>query len=262
MQKGFSLVELSIVLVILGLLTGGILAGQNLIRASELRALSSELDRYLTSTHTFRDKYFAIPGDMQNATKFWNRLNTNADCVSNHGLSSAGTPGTCDGNGDGKIRASAASQAAETYTFWQQLAYAGLIEGSYTGIAGSSNLGHHIGGENAPASKLGNSCWSVAYWGTNTGTGGIFPGDYNHIIFMGGNTTSYCGSIDGSEPLTPAEAWSIDTKRDDGNPAYGRVRSMDTTARPDCVTTDDPATTEYKLQNDAKDCQPVYISGF
>lgn len=60
--KAFSLVELSIVLVILGLLTGGILAGQSLIRAAELRAVSTEYSRYITATQSFRDKYFAVPG--------------------------------------------------------------------------------------------------------------------------------------------------------------------------------------------------------
>ena len=71
MRKGFSLVELSIVLVILGLLVGGVLSGQSLIRAAELRAATQEYQRYYTATQTFRDKYFAIPGDFNNAQAFW-----------------------------------------------------------------------------------------------------------------------------------------------------------------------------------------------
>ena len=70
-RYGFSLVELSIVLVILGLLVGGVLTGQSLIRAAELRSVSTEYSRYVASVHTFRDKYFALPGDMTNATQFW-----------------------------------------------------------------------------------------------------------------------------------------------------------------------------------------------
>ena len=62
-QPGFSLVELSIVLVILGLLTGGILAGQSLIRAAELRSISTDYSRYIAAVQAFRDKYFALPGD-------------------------------------------------------------------------------------------------------------------------------------------------------------------------------------------------------
>lgn len=67
-RNAFSLVELSIVLVILGLLVGGILAGQSLIRASELRAVTSEQARIVTAIQAFRDKYFALPGDMRNAS--------------------------------------------------------------------------------------------------------------------------------------------------------------------------------------------------
>ncbi len=55
MKNGFSLVELSIVLVILGLPTGGILAGQSLIRAAELRSVSTEYNRFVTATQSFRD---------------------------------------------------------------------------------------------------------------------------------------------------------------------------------------------------------------
>lgn len=71
MKNAFSLVELSIVLVILGLLTGGILAGQNLIRAAELRSVTTQLQQYQTALQTFRNKYFALPGDMTKATDFW-----------------------------------------------------------------------------------------------------------------------------------------------------------------------------------------------
>jgi len=52
-RHGFSLVELSIVLVILGLLTGGILGGQSLIRAAELRSIASDLFRYGTAVNSF-----------------------------------------------------------------------------------------------------------------------------------------------------------------------------------------------------------------
>ena len=68
--SAFSLVELSIVLVILGLLVGGVLSGQSLIRAAELRSVTTEYSRYTTAISSFRDKYFALPGDMSNATSF------------------------------------------------------------------------------------------------------------------------------------------------------------------------------------------------
>jgi hypothetical protein len=69
--EGFSLVALSVVWVNLGLLTGGILTAQSLIRAAELRSITTDYNRFITASQTFRDKYFALPGDMRNATRFW-----------------------------------------------------------------------------------------------------------------------------------------------------------------------------------------------
>ena len=58
---GFSLVELSIAMVIIGLLVGGILAGQSLIHASELRSTIAQVQTYLTAVNIFQEKYSAIP---------------------------------------------------------------------------------------------------------------------------------------------------------------------------------------------------------
>ena len=60
-KQAFSLVELSIVLVILGLLAGGVLSGQALIRAAELRSVTADYQRYTAAIMVFRDKYFSFP---------------------------------------------------------------------------------------------------------------------------------------------------------------------------------------------------------
>ncbi len=150
MKQAFSLVELSIVLVILGLLTGGILAGQSLIRAAEVRSVGTDYNRYVAATQTFRDKYMAIPGDMNNATRFWTRQVNASHCVTNS-AAAVSTPGTCDGNGDGNVYGWSpnASESGESFQFWRQLALAGLVEGSYTGLAGSGGVAHHTIGTNA-----------------------------------------------------------------------------------------------------------------
>ncbi|MFZ4541492.1 MAG: type II secretion system protein [Rickettsiales bacterium] len=127
-SSGFSLVELSIVLVILGLLVGGILSGQSLIRAAELRAVSTEYSRYVTAVQTFRDKYFQLPGDMNSATTFWGTAAVGAACATTIG---SGTQ-TCNGNGDGWLD-NGYVNSNENFRYWQHLANAGLIEGAYTG---------------------------------------------------------------------------------------------------------------------------------
>lgn len=119
-MRGFSLVELSIVLVILGLLTGGILTGQSLIRASELRSITTEYNRYIAAAQTFRDKYFALPGDMANATAFWGAAHaTPATCKTTASSSAL----TCNGNADGFIQGVVAT-SNESFRFWQHLANA------------------------------------------------------------------------------------------------------------------------------------------
>mgnify|MGYP000373149386 CR=1 FL=1 len=70
-QSGFTLIELSVVLVIVGLLIGGLLSGQTLIRAAEIRSIATQFTVFNTSAQNFRMKYKAIPGDMTNATTYW-----------------------------------------------------------------------------------------------------------------------------------------------------------------------------------------------
>lgn len=127
--SAFSLVELSIVLVILGLLTGGILAGQSLIRASEIRSVSADLQRLHSAVYSFRDKYMAFPGDMPNATRFWGvRAGTGSDLTCHQTIGS--TTGTCNGDGDGRIEFITGDSAmfGERFLAMQHLARAGLMK--------------------------------------------------------------------------------------------------------------------------------------
>lgn len=241
MNQGFSLVELSIVLVILGLVTEGILTGQNLIRAAELRSVGTQIDVYRTATYTFREKYRAIPGDMANATRFWGET---ASCPDTAGT---GTE-TCDGNGDGILDYRPVSdEYQEWFTYWQHLANAGLIEGTYTGISGPNTGADIVYGENVPNAKLGsNSVLLVKHFTDQPTTGTYFyAGNYGNTIMLGtdGNT-NYDGD---NATLTPEEMWNLDTKMDDGHPAYGNIFSYVSTRRVGCASTDDPATTEYEL---------------
>ena len=63
-MPGFTLIELSIVLIIIGLITGGILVGRDLVHAAEIRATISQEQRYNTAVNTFKLQYGYLPGDM------------------------------------------------------------------------------------------------------------------------------------------------------------------------------------------------------
>ncbi|MAR56591.1 MAG: hypothetical protein CMM93_05355 [Rickettsiales bacterium] len=218
-RRGFSLVELSIVLVILGLLTGGILTGQSLIRAAELRSIVTEYQRYQTAARSFQDKYFSIPGDMRNAESFWGTSHANnATCSTTAAVGTA----TCNGDGDGIIEPSL--RANERFRFWQHLANAGLIEGTYTGIEGSSgNTNHAVGGTNAPTSKISMGVWHMQNPCGNctlTANPSMSDGKHGNIFIIGGGTVANSPSI---KILSAEEAWNIDTKIDDGHASTGNL---------------------------------------
>lgn len=62
-RKGFTLVELSIVLVIIGLLIGGVLKGQSMIENAKIKKVASDMDSLVAATYSYQDKFNALPGD-------------------------------------------------------------------------------------------------------------------------------------------------------------------------------------------------------
>lgn len=110
-QSGFTLIEIAIVLVIIGLLLGGILKGQEMITSGQVRNMISQSDGVTAAVFAFQDRYRAIPGDYAAAT-------TNMP----------GGGATANGNGNGQIDTS-----AEAGDAWQHLALAGFISGTFNG---------------------------------------------------------------------------------------------------------------------------------
>lgn len=247
----FSLVELSIVLVILGLLVGGVLSGQSLIRASELRAVSTEYELFHTATQSFRDKYSALPGDMPNATDFWGSAGgTGADAVCAVVVST--TAATCNGNGDGMVITNAAT-VHETQRFWQHLANAGLIEGRYTGYDAAG--GAAVPQTNIPGSKMPSGGWVTNHNGVLTGDPAWFDADYGQSLSFYNRSSPTRYGI-----LLPAEAWNIDTKMDDGKPYSGKLSATwsaaDSQTATACTNAASSAdfTATYNLSGTNKDC--------
>ncbi len=243
-RHGFSLVELSIVLVILGLLTGGILTGQSLIRAAELRSVITEFQRFQVATHTFREKYFAMPGDMRNATAFWTSAGgdgTNATCVN---AQSNASNATCNGNGDGRV-GTAGTLYSERFTAWKHLANAGLVEGNYSGkTTGASGTWAVTAGVNVPASKNQNGIYDLYF--APCAASELFLAakcDITHITHF----IAY---------PTPEETWSMDQKLDDGSPVYGRfnVHRPSSVAFPNNCASSDAASAVYNVSNKSAQC--------
>jgi len=244
-RQGFSLLELSIVLVIIGLIAGGIVAGSSMIRGAEMRALITEFGQYQTSVNTFRDKYLGYPGELKNATAFWGEMGDAAAgaCPVTQGT---GTE-TCDGDGNGQIDAH--STANERYTFWQHLANAGLISGTYSGVQGSDS-NDTLPGVNAPESKLSGSGWHAAYLGTSSGVGAFTVVDYGNALYFGAKQLAQ-PTYDPA--LKPEELWNLDTKIDDGKPGKGKVIAFRIDECTDAADGTD-IDADYALTNDAIEC--------
>ncbi len=113
-QRGFTLIEIAIVLVIIGLLLGGILQGQSLIDSARVRNLISQEDGIKAAFYGFQDRYRALPGDFTQAT-----------------TQIAGA--SQDGDGNGQIT------GTEAIAVWDHLSHAGFITGTYTYNATQSN---------------------------------------------------------------------------------------------------------------------------
>ena len=164
MRQGFTLLELSIVLVIIGLLIGGIFVGQSLIHTAQLNAVVSEFNRYQTAVQNFKQQYQALPGDMNNATSFWGIAGGSTGNDTTCMWTTSTTPATCNGNNDGVIdTAISGDNYDESLRFWQHLANAKMIEGftSYSGPTANAVIG-----TNLPASKYGNSVGWFVYYGS------------------------------------------------------------------------------------------------
>lgn len=241
-QSGFTLLELSIVLVIIGLLIGGITAGSTLIRQAELQNLVVDANEYSVAARTFELKYRALPGDMANATSYWGAAHASFNtCKTTQGT---GTQ-TCNGDGNRRVAsyttpgAIHSSTYYESFRFWQQLANAGMIAGSYSGVAGPSNFYHLLAGANTPITSRGQVAIHSYSLGQIVGSADFYDGDYNNVV--------------GIQVLSPPDAAWLDTKKDDGKPGSGTLITATY-----CATTGSPQTAEYLLNIDLAEC-PLYI---
>lgn len=261
--RGFTLIELSIVLVIIGLIVGGVMVGQTLIRASELRSVMRDIEKYQTAVYTFRNKYNGLPGDLDNATQYWG---TGTGCPARACTATDGQA-TCNGNANGKIATyeNGLADYYELQLFWQHLSNAGLIEGVYSGVSGCGANTEMNFGSNAPASRISKGGYT-AQWRENAenvgwGIGNYYPGPYLNVIYFG---AAYPNDVPVNPILSPEDALTIDQKMDDGKPGLGRIVSFmqGSVFNPNCTTSATAATAQYDVTATGVQCSLMFRQAF
>ncbi len=252
--QGFTILEMSIVLIIIGVIVGSIILGQSMLVTSRLQTVITDIDSITTAVGNFKQAYNALPGDFPNAIAIWGT--DSVGCPTG-----GGTSGTCNGNGDGQILSTnAASQASENSLFWQHLYYAGMYGKSLSNQAGSGSAYDSIIGTNVPAGPFRGSGYSVTWWGTvAAGDANRYSGFYGNIIQFGKQDS---GNITDIPVLTPEQTSEIDAKIDDGFPQTGKVRAYVYNSTNDvwCTTTASPA--KYFLSMTTTVCSPIFVMGF
>lgn len=261
-KQGFTLIEMSVVLICIALLVGAILLGQSLIRNARLLSISADVEVYKNATTSFLNKYKYLPGDMPTATNYWG---TDISCPT--------TPAndipkveTCNGNGDsyiGDVNGSAYGNATnwhESLRYWQHLANAGFVVGTFNGATSSRRTEGVEPALNVPASKiLGNGYYMLHV--TPGLTIGVYNSNYHHVFVFGGPVAPRASTY--AAALPPAEARMIDQKVDDAKPGSGFVLSFteESEDHADCVTNTSEIGAQYNTEQDDIHCALIFITG-
>jgi prepilin-type N-terminal cleavage/methylation domain-containing protein len=187
-QSGFTLVEIAIVLVIIGLLLGGILKGQELINSARVKNLANDFRTIPTYIYAYQDKFKALPGDDNAVAAHLGATATQAT-----------TPATAQGNGVINGNWNTATNTDESFLFWQHVRLANLASGP-TSVGDATYIP-----KNAMGGDIGISSASGAQ------------------VQVAGMTGTYqiC-----SKGILGSFVVQLDVQMDDGQPCTGSMRAV------------------------------------
>lgn len=231
-QQGFTLVEMAIVLVIIGLLLGGILKGQELITSARVRNIADQNSGVQAAYYGFIDRYRQVPGD-------WGQANANSSI-----------PGvTTGGNANGRLDDAGNGDFEEALALWEHLSKSGFIQGNYTGGTTQPNQNDT---DKAPRNAFNGFLMlyrSTDYYDTAAGT----PTEQLNLVLGAGVPVNVLAELD--------------RKIDDGLPQTGVLRHAVTASgtfgtisqsTADCI--DDTGTVPiWDIATNQNQCNAVYL---
>lgn len=231
-QQGFTLVEIAVVLVIIGLLLGGVLKGQELIASARVRNLADQQAGIQSAYFGFIDRYRAVPGDM----------------TASSATTAIGTTINTGGDENGRLHAPGDGWE-ELNAVWEHLSKAGFIKGSYQGDAS----GPPAAGNNdvSPINVFSSPVILARHNAYEPTTSPAQPDRL--LLHLGQNV--------------PAEiARELDLKLDDGRPTTGSLRVSTESGSPTvtqsaagCVDDLSAATPQWDVQTNVQNCNPAFI---
>lgn len=219
-------------LIVIGLMVGSILVGQDLIRAAEVRKTISEFEELETAVNLFYGKFGSMPGDFNKASTFFGATNSLGEPIH-------------DGDGDGKIETDTRGGYVlyETMAAWGHVSSAGILPKPYAGVvqAPGDDL---VPGWNVPISAYMPDLNTSSHNGAGYA---LYSGNGRTYLQLGWDNN---GIADG-ETVVPLDAYNIDKKVDDGLPGSGKVRSEDgATDNSGCLA----SATEYDFTASSGQC--------
>lgn len=262
-KSAFSLIELSIVLIVIGLLIAGITGGASLIKSSELRSVMGEARGYAVAVNAFYSQFNALPGDYGTAV----------------GSAAAG-----DGDSTIEYYSAATAAGSESANAWVALKAIGAVTDITTTSGPVIATTAPSFGATAPASKVKSSGWAFDYRSISYTTSSPFTAEsasQNVVVLSGAigtavtitsaSATAHNSLVNGtnvsSAALLASDALSIDAKIDDGAATTGKVKGLNpgvaaipaaaSTAVSNCYF-GSAAPYAYNTSNSSKSCALTY----
>jgi prepilin-type N-terminal cleavage/methylation domain-containing protein len=232
-KSGFTLIEMSIVLVIVALIIAGILNGEEIMENSKRLAVVSDLQKFKTAYDQFKEKYYSPPGDMADAESVWGAAKTN------------------NGDGDNVIERNASN---EDYLAWQHMGLSGFINGYYPSALTGTNV--------SPGKDIPDGPYTKSGYRMYNRTDKV-------LVLANAITYGKVRSVHDVDVgfLMPRQAMTIDEKMDDRNPSEGQVITIAgvTSAgaaitATQCVTANGAGDEDdtYAVSNKQKECTITY----